>query len=403
MPKYRYSGIGEGGKAFKGNVVAISKAQAKEYLKNNSITVTSLSLVKEINWQKFIYGDKVGMPEVILFTRLLSGAIKNGMPLKEAIEVMYRQISNPAMKNVILSILSDIKAGIDMSVSLENFPKVFPPYYAPLVKAGEEIGDLPGVLDQISSYAEKLDDIKKEIKSILTYPIAVLSIGCLLVIVILVKIIPSFKKTFAEMGGKLPLPTIILQNISDIAINYWRIILVVVCLVAASVWSFSRTKKGKYFMSKAALKAPFIGSIITSLTIVNFLKTLSTLLKNGVPIILSLTIVQNSIKNIVVKDIVRDMRNNVLRGFSLAAPLHQHEEIFPPSVAYAIDMGEKSGNLGEVMEKSAEFYDKQALYELKLLSGKINPVMTMLIGGLVLWVAMAIYLPMFDMMKNAGH
>lgn len=150
------------------------------------------------------------------------------------------------------------------------------------------------------------------------------------------------------------------------------------------------------------LNVPLVGSIIKSLAIVSFLKTTSTLINNGVPILQTLSIVEDTITNLVVRNVVTDMKKNVVKGMNLSDPLKQNEDIFPPMVANAVSMGEKTGELGSVLVKTADFYDKQILYDLKSIAAKINPIITLVIGGFVLWVALAIYLPMFDMMTQVG-
>lgn len=402
MPKYKYAGLNKSGKLIKGNIAAITKAQARSHLKSNNIKVTSIQEVKESKLFTLTNEKKVPMQELIIFNRLLSGALKNGMSIKEAMEVLYRQVKHPKLKNIIYTISGDIKSGMDFSQSVTNFPEVFPVYYSPMIKAGEEIGDLPEVLDQIGDYAEKSEDIKKNIMGIVTYPAIVLSFGIGLVVVVMIFIMPKFKKTFEDLGGELPLPTVLLNLISEFFANYYLYMLAAVLGGVIWLYFYNKTNDGKENISKWMLKVPLVGNVIRSMAIVNFLKTISTLINNGVPILQTLGIVESIISNLVIKNVVTDMKKNVVKGLNLSDPLKQNEDIFPPMVANAVAMGEKTGELGPVLVKTAEFYDKQILYDLKSMAAKINPVITLIIGGFVLWVALAIYLPMFDMMSQAG-
>lgn len=402
MPKYKYSGLNKSGKLVKGSLTAITKSQARSHLKSNSIKVTALQEIKENKFFQLTEEKKVPMQEVILFNRLLSGALRNGMSIKESMEVLYRQIHHPKLRKIVFTISADIKSGMDFSASVKNFPDVFPVYYSPMIKAGEEIGDLPQVLDQIGDYAEKSQDIKKNIMGIITYPAIVLSFGIGLVIIVMVFIMPKFKKTFADLGGALPGPTIALNMVSDFFTQYYLLLLIMIVGVLLWLFFYNKTAEGKKKVSKWMLNVPLVGSIIKSLAIVSFLKTTSTLINNGVPILQTLSIVEDTITNLVVRNVVTDMKKNVVKGMNLSDPLKQNEDIFPPMVANAVSMGEKTGELGSVLVKTADFYDKQILYDLKSIAAKINPIITLVIGGFVLWVALAIYLPMFDMMTQVG-
>lgn len=400
MPKFKYKGIGGKGGVVTGTVVAVSRIQAKRLLKENKVTVTSIKQQTEIDWTKMIYGEQVPVTDLIMFTRLLSGALKNGMTLKEGLEVIYRQTKHPVMKNMVTGLLADVKSGVDLSEAVKKFPKIFPNYYAPLVQAGEEIGDLQGVLEQIGDYTEKVFDIKKQIKGMLSYPISVLVMGILLVVVILIKVIPTFEKTFAQMKGALPMPTVILQNISNFFTGNWQMILGVIVAIGVAGFAYYQVDKGKRFFAYVVLKIPLFGPIVTAMAIISFLKTMSTLVSNGVPIVQTLSIVEQSIGNLIIRNVVGEMRKNVVRGLPMSDPIKAHGKIFPPMVGYAVEMGEKSGNLADVLSKTAQFYDKQIMYELKDMAGKVNPILTGFIGGMVLWVALAIYLPMFQMMQG---
>jgi type II secretory pathway component PulF len=271
-----------------------------------------------------------------------------------------------------------------------------------LLKAGEASGNLADVLEYLAAYLERINGLKKELIGVFIYPGIVLTLTCFLVTAILLFVAPTFKGVFAQSKLKLPLPTQILFAMSDIVKNYYILILILIGLGVGFYFMLKRTKAGQKSLDRLTLNLPLIGPIIKETLMLRFVKTMDILVNNNVPILQALQILEEGTSNLCLKDIIIQMRRDVSKGLPIANALFDYQSIISPMVAYSVSMGEKSGRLGETLNRVGVFIDKNLVYAMKKLSSRLDPLLTMGLGGMVLFIALSIYLPMFDMIASAA-
>ena len=269
-----------------------------------------------------------------------------------------------------------------------------------LLKAGEASGNLAGVLEYISSYLDKTNNLKKQISGVLTYPLVVSTFGAGLIYIILIFVAPTFKNVFSESGKPLPGPTKILFGLSDIAIKYYDVGLGSFLVFIIALYFIGKTHRAQLFFDTYVFKIPLAGEVVKKVLILRFLGAFDILVNNKVPMTEALIVLEDATINLKLKGIITDMRKDVARGLSLAGPLMDNKDIISPMVGYTISMGEKAGNLGTSLTRITNFMDKELTYSMKRLSSTVDPILTAALGGVLLFVAMSVYLPIFSLMDT---
>jgi type IV pilus assembly protein PilC len=339
---------------------------------------------------------RIKLGDLVIFSRQLATMINAGLPIVRALYVLSEQTENPKLVEVVVAVRKDVEAGSSLSEALEKHPKVFSRLYVEMVKAGEIGGILDGVLLRVADQLEKDQDLRRKVKSAMTYPIVVVILAILATSFMLIFIVPVFAKIYDELGGTLPLPTRIAMGASNIMTSIFGVL--VYAGMALGVYLFlrwKRTERGRKVWGRAVLRIPAkIGDVVHKVTLARFARTLGTLSAAGVPILQSMEITATSSGNWVVENALLKSRDAIREGIPLYRPLEE-ESVFPPMVTRMIAVGEETGDIDGMLAKIAEFYESEVEAAVKALTSIIEPLMIVVVGGIVGGIVIAMYLPMF--------
>ena len=339
-------------------------------------------------------GNKVDLRDVAIFSRQLATMVNAGLTIIRALGILTEQTESKALSAVVTQVKEDIEKGLSLSQAIAKHPKVFPAVYLSMVRSGETGGMLDAVLLRLAVTLEKQLELKRRIKSAMTYPIA---IGCIIVLIVtamLMFVVPMFEGMYHDLGGTLPLPTRLLIAVSGMLTTYWWMvgISVVVSVVALRRWA--ATPKGRFTLDRLKLKLPVFGMLVHKTAIARFTRTLASLIRSGVPIMESLDIVGETSGNAVVSYAVAQAKDKVRTGQPLSTSLGEHP-VIPEMVVQMMAVGEETGALDEMLEKIAEFYDGEVSATVDALTSLIEPLLMVAMGLTVGGMVVALYLPMF--------
>ena len=375
----------------RGDVVARNEKEARDKLMRRGIQVISIVKVKKTRAKKITSGD------VTVFSRQLATMMKSGLPLLQAFDIVAKGHSNPSMTELLLDIRSDIEQGSSMSKAFAKHPKYFDDLFVNLVQAGEAGGVLEDLLDKLATYKEKTESIKKKVKSALTYPTMVIVVAVALIVVMMVFVLPSFKSVYEGMGAKLPALTQTLMNISDFFVAHWFLLLVV---VGGTVFGLIQWHKRSPELQKRVdgwlLKAPIFGDIVTKAAIARWGRTTATLFTAGVPLVEALESVAGASGNIIYEEATHKIRKQVAQGTSLTAAMHA-SQLFPNMFMQMASIGEESGSLDDMLNKASAYYEEEVDTAVANISSLMEPIIMVVLGGIVGVILVALYLPLFNL------
>lgn len=340
---------------------------------------------------------KITSADLAIFTRQLATMMSAGVPLVQAFDIVGRGHDNPSMQDLILSIKADIESGTAMALAMGKYPLYFDDLVCNLVSAGEQAGVLDILLDKIAIYKEKTESIKGKIKKAMFYPIAVIAVAVIVTVVILLFVIPQFKELFASFGADLPAFTLMVIALSDFLKAWWWALFMGAGAIAYSIsYVYKRSRFLRESLDRLLLKIPVIGMILNKAALARFARTLSTMFAAGVPLVEALQSVSGATGNIVYQNAVLTMREEVATGQSLQLAMRQRD-IFPHMVIQMTAIGEESGSLDAMLAKVADFYEEQVDNAVDSLSSLLEPMIMVIIGGLVGSLVVAMYLPIFKL------
>jgi type IV pilus assembly protein PilC len=342
----------------------------------------------------------IRLGDLVVFSRQLATLINAGMPIVRALYVLSEQTENPKLVDVVVAVRKDVEAGLYLSESLEKHPEVFSRLYVEMVKAGEIGGMLDGVLLRVADQLEKEQDLRRKIRSAMIYPIFVLLFALLTASIMLIFIVPVFARLFQDLGGTLPLPTRICMLLSDILTSIWGVFVYAGMALAVVLFlRWEKSESGRKVWGRAVLRIPFkIGDVVKKATLARFARTLATLSAAGVPILQSIEITATSSGNWLVEKALLESRDAIREGIPLYKPL-ETESVFPPMVTRMIAVGEETGDMDGMLTKIAEFYESEVEAAVKALTSIIEPVMIVVVGGIVGFIVISMYLPMFKIFE----
>ncbi len=399
---YTYKVRDRAGKMVEGSLEAdnaqlvVSKLRSMGYVPIEIQQTSGKSLSREIKIPGF--SDRVKLKDVAVFSRQFATMINAGLSLLRALYILAEQTENKALAEITNQVRIDVEKGASLSQALSKHPKAFNRLYIAMVKAGEIGGVLDSVLLRLADTIEKQVELRRKVKSAMTYPAVVAVLVLVIVSAMLLFIIPMFEDLYTELGGKLPLPTQILINISKIVRTYWWLIF---GGEAAAVILFRRwikTESGRNQWDAMKLKAPVFGPLVRKTALARFSRTLSALVRSGVPILESLDIVAETAGNHVVAEATRDTQSAVKRGEPLARRLEEHP-VFPPMVVQMMAVGEETGAMDEMLDKIADFYDQEVEATVDALTSLIEPLLIVVMGVCVGGMVISLYMPMFNIIK----
>lgn len=379
MPKFIYVGVSSGGKQAKGEIQAETKNEAISLLRKNRIRVISIR-VKPLELKlNLTFGSGVKLSEISRFTRQLSSMTSAGLPLVQCLDILSSQTENKILAQTVRQISGDIQVGSTLADSMQKHPKIFNQLFCNMVAAGEASGNLDGVLTRLAEYQEKSEALRRKIKAAMTYPVIVGIIAVGVTIIMLTFIVPTFAKMFIDLGGELPLPTKIVMGISDFLKNYLVFIALITIGGIIALNQYYKTEKGKFNLDAIKLKLPIFGDLERKSAVSRFSQTLATLLSSGVTILEALSITAKTSGNKVIEKGLLRTLEKITGGLTIAEPL-KDTGVFPPMVIQMISVGEKTGDLSEMLLKVAEFYKEEVDAAVDALTSIIEPVMICFLG-----------------------
>ena len=399
MPTFEWKGRGRTGEQT-GVLVADSKDAVVNALRRQQIVVTAVKEKgKELAVPKF--GGRVPPQLVAIFTRQFSVMIDAGLPLVQCLEILGGQQENKTMKRALIQIRQDVESGSNLADSMRKHPKIFNDLYTNMVAAGEAGGILDTILQRLAIYIEKAVKLNSQVKSAMIYPVAVISIACIVVMIILWKVIPVFAALFKGLGAELPMPTQIVIALSNFIAGYWWLIAIVVGASIYSIRKYHATYKGKRVIDGLLLRAPILGMLLRKIAVARFCRTLATLTSSGVPILDGLQITARTAGNSIIEDAIMATRKSVEEGKTISEPLGD-TDVFPPMVVQMIAVGEQTGALDTMLSKIADFYEDEVDVAVAGLMKLLEPVLIAFLGVAIGGIVIAMYMPMFALIGQIG-
>ncbi|MGC9324479.1 MAG: type II secretion system F family protein [Desulfomonilia bacterium] len=393
MAVFVWEGRLANGSIRKGEIEAENKAAAGMILKRQKILPTKIkSKPKQIT----IFEQKVKTKDIVIFTRQFSTMINAGLPLVQCLDILSSQQPNPTFKKVLAQIKQDVEGGSTFADALARHPKVFDNLYLNLVAAGELGGVLDTVLNRLAVYMEKNEALKNKVKSAMTYPIIVLCVAFGVVAVLMIFVIPTFQDLFNQFGSALPGPTQIVVDMSNFFRTSWYVMVAVIIAIIVGFKYARKHEKGRYYIDSMALKLPIFGPLIRKVAVAKFTRTLGTMISSGVPIMDGLEITSKTAGNVIVENAIRAVRTSISEGKSMSEPLEE-TGIFPGMVVQMIAVGEATGAMDQMLSKIADFYDEEVDTAVAALTSALEPMLMVFLGGIIGFVVVAMYLPIFRM------
>ena len=398
MPTYGYQAVTRNGSKKKGRVTANDLQQARQQLINEGLTPIELKeqnfLNKDINISLF---DGVKPRDLSVFCHQFVSVIDAGVSVAEALNMLGQQTENKTLRQAIFQTQKEIQQGETLADAMRKQSKrVFAPMFVNMVAAGEASGNLSVAFSRMADYYENANKTKSALKKAMIYPIVVLSVVVVVMFVMMLFVLPRFKTIFEDMGAELPWITRAIMGTSDFFVAYWYLILLAGGLVGLGVWLFSRSKKGTYVFAWIARKMPVFGPLTVKTASAQFARTFATLIASGLPIIEALEIVSRSMTNVYFKDELMRAREQVAVGTPLADAL-QIGGLFPNMVFQMVRIGEESGDIEKMLDKLSEYYDEEVQNATKNMMALLEPMIIIVLCGVVGVVAIGVMLPMFQM------
>ncbi|MBU4477961.1 MAG: type II secretion system F family protein [Candidatus Omnitrophica bacterium] len=401
MPLFKYLAKDEQGNTVTDLIEAKDEAVALDMLRVKNYIIISITEEKKGKPPAAFKNKKVKAEELVIFSRQLATMVNAGIPLVQSLDILSEQMESPVFRGVVSTIRGDVESGASLSGALEKHPKVFSVLYANMVKAGETSGMLDEILERLAGYLEKNEQLQRKVKSAMIYPLVVSLMAVGITLVLLLKVIPTFKEIFATLGGTLPLPTQILIGISDTLRQYFIYAVGVIGLVGFGVGRLIQTPKGRAKFDQIKLNLPVFGALLRKVAVARFSRTLSTLIRSGVPILGALEIVGKTAGNVVIEAAVEKARIGIREGESISQPLVK-SKAFPPMVTRMISVGEESGELEKMLSKIADFYEDQVDAAVSGLTSLIEPLIIAFLGIVVGSIVIAMFLPIFKITELIG-
>lgn len=394
MPTYAYTARAKNGTKQQGTLTADTRQAATQMLQQKGLIADKLVEKKGRLSVGPKLNKRVKTTELLVFTRQLSTIVSAGLPLMQGLDILADQTEDPNFGAIIDAIAQDVESGETFSDALRKYPKAFPDLYVSMVRSGEASGDLDGVLLQLADYLEASEELKRRIKSAMTYPVVAFGMIILIASGLIIFVVPQFATIFEQMGGTLPAPTRILIAISGFLRTWYAIptMVAVAFAITFALKTYGKTETGKYNLDKARLRIPVFGMLSRKVAISRFTRTLSTLTRSGVNILQALEITERTAGNEVFAKAVREAADSVRNGDTLADPL-MRSEVFPSMVTRMIGVGEKTGALEIMLAKISDFYDAEVKALVDSLTSLIEPILIGMMGVVVGGIVIALFMP----------
>lgn len=398
MANFRYVTKDHNSKTISGVMDAGDRVEAIDILRKKDLIIISLEETagRPKSGAPFGGKKKIKLEDLVVFSRQLATMVDAGIPLVGALDILGEQMDNKTFGAMIITVRNDVETGSSLSDALAKHKATFSALFINMVKAGESSGMLDEILDRLAEYLEKTNSLQKKVKSALVYPAIVSSMALTITFLLLWKVVPVFKTIFEGFGADLPKPTAVLIAVSEFIQHYF--VAMAICLVAGffALGRYINTEKGRTRADGILLKLPIFGMLFKKVAISKFTRTLSTLIKSGVPILSALEIVGKTSGNKVVEKAIDSVRANVREGENIAEPLTR-SKIFPAMVTRMVSVGEQSGELEKMLSKIADFYDEQVDVAVTSLTSLIEPLIIAFLGIVIGTIVICMFLPIFKL------
>jgi type IV pilus assembly protein PilC len=386
---FEWEGKDRTGKLVRGELRAGGEAAVSASMRRQGIMVT------KVKKRRVSGGSSIKAKDIAVFTRQLSTMMKAGVPLLQAFDIVARGSTNPRMTRLLTEIRGDVETGTSLSSAFRKHPQYFDALYCNLVEAGEAGGILEELLARLALYQEKTIAIKQKVKSALIYPTAVIVVAFVVLTVIMIFVIPSFKSVFTSFGAELPAPTLFVMAMSDAFLKYWWLIFLIIFgggYMFIQTWK--RSEKMQFFMDRALLRAPIFGDLVLKSVVARWTRTLSTMFAAGVPLVEALDSVGGTSGNLVFAHATQQIQRDVAAGSALTTAMTS-ANVFPNMVLQMSAIGEESGALDDMLGRAAEFYEEEVDEMVKGLSTLMEPIIIVVLGTLIGGIVVSMYLPIF--------
>ncbi|MFT5221231.1 MAG: MSHA biogenesis protein MshG [Planctomycetota bacterium] len=406
MPQFLFKGRSNSGQLVDGEIEgANSNAVAGLLMDRGVIPISIIEKKVQVDIIELIKDRfdlyNVSIEELLMFTRQMSALVKSGIPITRAITGILESIENPLMIKALRDILEQLESGRSLSIAFARHPKVFSNLYISMIQVGENTGGLEKSFALMGEYIDRNRRLTNNIKTALRYPTTVIIAISVAMAIVNIMVIPKFASFFESNDLELPWQTLFLLNTSNFFVNYWPQLLVGIIVAFIAFKRYINTTEGRYNWHKFIVKTPVIGEILHRSYMARFARSFSMAYSAGVPIVQAMGVISRSIGNDYISAHVNGMREGIERGEALTRTANQ-TKMFTPVVMQMFAVGEESGNLDEMMSFIADFYEEEVDYDVKTLSDKIEPLIYVAVGGMVLVLALGIFVPMWDVAQLAG-
>ena len=401
MPQYRYKARDKEGVLITGNMEAGRKEAVADQLSGMGyipvlIEEQEAGLLAAPDLSQWF--NKVRSHDLIVFSRQLATLLGAGVPFIQSLVSIEKQSENKRLKGAIADIRRDVEAGAAFSDALANHPGVFSPMYVSMVRAGETGGILEEILNRLAFLAEHDAETRARVKAAVRYPLIVIIAVVAAFIFLVSSVIPRFAGIFERFKTELPFPTRVLMGINYAFQHYWYLILLAIAAIAGGIVWYLRTPAGRWQWDRVKLKIPVFGALFQKVAISRFARIFSSLQKSGLTMLLILDITADTVGNVAIARAIESMRESIRQGKTLAAPMEE-SGFFPPLVVQMVAIGEETGDIDVMLAKVSDYYDMEVEYSLRNLSTMIEPILLLAVGGMVLFMALGIFLPMWNMLS----
>ena len=410
MPVYAYKGFNASGKQITGTKDADSPKAIKQLLRKDGIFITDLSesggrtkseTTKKAAINLAFLTERVSSQDIAVSTRQLATLVQAGIPLVQSLTALVEQVENPTLKHAWSDVKQRVNEGAGFGDALGGHPRIFSQLYVNMVRAGETSGALDVVLQRLADFTESQAELRGKLVGTMIYPIIMVIMACVVTSILFIFVIPKITRIFESQKMPLPILTEILISVSNFAKDWWWAVLPLIVAAAYFARRYIRSEKGRPKWDHFTLRAPLFGPLVRMVAITRFAKTLGTLVASGVPLLTAFDIVKAVVQNHVLAEVIEHARDSVKEGDSISAPLKRSGE-FPPIVVHMIAVGEKTGQLEEMLNNIAKAYEVQVSARLQAMTSMLEPILLVFMGVVVALIVFAILLPLLQISSFAG-